>query len=208
MTQAIPPSSGIDLIVGLGNPGPAYENTRHNAGAWLIESIAQRENIVLRDTAKLHGRYGKWIHASRECHVVIPNTFMNQTGRCVQAILNYYKLTPQQLLIAHDDIDLPVGEIRLKYGGGHGGHNGLRDIIQALNTPQFYRLRIGVGRPPHAEDVADYVLHPPKKTERHTINHAIEKAEAVLPWLLNGNIQKAMQILHTQLPNPSSSEPL
>ncbi len=185
------------LLVGLGNPGAQYEYTRHNAGTWFIESLAQRANVSLRNTAKFHGLHAATRLDGHECHLLIPTTFMNLSGQAVQALATYYKIPPQQILVAHDEIDLPAGSIKLKFDGGHGGHNGLRDIIRHLNTNQFHRLRIGVGRPGTNAEVHHYVLSPPKKTEREQIDQAVEKAESVLPLMLNGQYQKAMLELHS-----------
>lgn len=191
-------SSGIQLIVGLGNPGADYENTRHNAGAWFVASLAHSIRANLLSSPKFRG-----IHAAIKlhdfpCHLFIPTTFMNLSGQAVKAITNFYKITPHSILVAHDDIDLPVGDIRLKLGGGHGGHNGLRDIILHLNTPNFYRLRIGVGRPKDSNEVVDYVLKPPSKTDRKLIDNTLQDAEQIIPDLLAGHFQKAMQKLHTK----------
>ena len=188
-------SSGIRLIVGLGNPGADYEQTRHNAGAWFVSDIAP---IALRQTSKFHGQHAIVNLHSHECHLLIPSTFMNLSGQSVSALASYYKIPPEEILVAHDEIDLPAGDVRLKFDGGHGGHNGLRDIIRHLNTHRFYRLRIGVGHPGHSHEVVDYVLKPPKKSEREDINAALQEAETILPEILNGQFQKAMHALHTK----------
>ena len=191
-------SSGIQLIVGLGNPGAEYGRTRHNAGAWFVEKLAKSVQANLRPAPKFRGLHATVHLHGHDCHLFIPTTFMNESGLSVTAIANFYKIHPNAILIAHDEIDLPVGEIRLKLDGGHGGHNGLRDIIHHFNTKQFYRLRIGVGHPGNSKEVVDYVLHPPKKIEREQIDAAIEKAENIVPLVLRGEFQKAMQALHTQ----------
>ena len=190
-------SSGIQLIVGLGNPGAEYEQTRHNAGAWLVSQLADNARIILRNESKFHGLIGTVHLHGQDCYLLIPTTYMNLSGQSVAAFAKFYKISPDSILIAHDEIDLPAGEIRLKFDGGHGGHNGLRDIFSHLNTKQFYRLRIGVGHPGNSRDVVDYVLHPPKKNERAQIDTALEKAHDILPFLMNGQFQKAMQTLHT-----------
>lgn len=191
-------SSGIQLIVGLGNPGPDYENTRHNAGAWFVSELAENNHVTLRSVTKFHGLHGTVHLHGHDIHLLNPMTFMNLSGQAVGALANYYKIPPQAILIAHDEIDLPVGHIRLKYDGGHGGHNGLRDIISHLNSNQFYRLRIGVGHPGNSKEVINYVLKPPRKTEREEIDAALQSAQSILPELLNGHFQKAMQQLHTR----------
>jgi PTH1 family peptidyl-tRNA hydrolase len=191
-------SSGIRLIVGLGNPGAEYEDTRHNAGAWFVLALAQQFRATLRRATKLQGLHATTTMQGEDCHLFIPSVYMNESGQAVQAISSYYKIAPDAILIAHDDIDLEAGDIRLKFDGGHGGHNGLRDIIQHLNTNQFYRLRIGVGHPRNSKEVVDYVLHPPKKIEREQIQNALQKADEIIPLLIDGQFQKAMQKLHTE----------
>ncbi len=191
-------SSGIQLIVGLGNPGPDYENTRHNAGAWFVSELAHLHHATLRPVSKFHGCHGTVHLQGHDIHLLIPTTFMNLSGQAIGALASYYKIPPQAILIAHDEIDLPVGDIRLKFDGGHGGHNGLRDAIRHLNSNQFYRLRIGIGHPGNSKEVIDYVLKPPKKTERDDIDAALQSAQAILPNLLDGHFQKAMQQLHTR----------
>ena len=189
--------TGIQLIVGLGNPGAEYEQTRHNAGAWFVTELAEKARTTLRRETKFQGLLSLAHLENHDCHLLIPTTYMNLSGMAVKAVANFYKIVPAAILIAHDEIDLPVGEIRLKYEGGHGGHNGLRDIIQHLNSNKFYRLRIGVGRPVHKE-VVGYVLEPPKKAERELIDASFAKVYEVLPLLLTGQFQKAMHLLHTK----------
>jgi len=189
-------SSCIQLIAGLANLGKEYVDTRHNAGAWLIENILEFTHTTLHREIKFHGLYGQAKFDHRACHLLIPTTFMNLSGQSVRACMAYHKLTPANILIAHDDVDLPVGTIKLKLDGGDGGHNGLKDIIRHLNTKQFYRLRIGVGRPTHG-DVADYVLEKPSKADKQKIEQALQSAIDVLPMIVAGDIQKAMMTLHT-----------
>ncbi len=188
----------IQLLIGLANPGKEYANTRHNAGAWWLENLADIAETTLRHETKFHGLYARALIHQQHCQLLIPTTFMNQSGIAIRACMTYHKLTPDSILIAHDDIDLPVGTVRLKFDGGDGGHNGLKDIIQHLNTKQFYRLRIGVGRPKHSKDVIDYVLDAPSKADKEKINDAIQKTHDVLPLILQGEISKAMQALHTE----------
>jgi PTH1 family peptidyl-tRNA hydrolase len=190
-------SSGIQLIVGLANPGEVYANTRHNAGAWLINDIAEKARVTLRYEAKYHGLHAL-AQLEQPCHLLIPTTFMNHSGQAVQACLRYYKMLPQAMLIAHDDIDLPIGTIKLKYDGGDGGHNGLRDIIQHLHTKQFYRLRIGIGHPGNSNQVVDYVLGHPSSSDRKKIDQALQQVHGVMPLILKGHTQQAMQKLHTE----------
>ena len=190
--------SSIQLIVGLANPGNEYADTRHNAGAWFVENIAREARITMRIETKFHGLHGATKSNDHAYQLLIPNTFMNLSGRSVNACARYSKIPPEAILIAHDDIDLPVGTVRLKFDGGDGGHNGLNDVIRHLNTRQFYRLRIGVGHPGNSKDVVDYVLKNPSKADRQQIDLALEKALGVLPLILNGEMSKAMQALHTK----------
>ncbi len=190
---------GTQLIVGLGNPGAEYERTRHNAGAWFIEELADKIHAILRPVTQFQGLHCFTQLYQHDCHLFIPTTFMNHSGQAVQALASYYKIAPEAILVLHDELDLPVGEVRLKFDGGHGGHNGLRDIIQHLGTNRFYRLRIGVGHPGNSKEVTDYVLKPPKKGEREQIDLALQEANKILPLVLEGAYQKAMHQLHTSL---------
>jgi PTH1 family peptidyl-tRNA hydrolase len=189
-------SSGIQLIVGLANPGKEYVETRHNAGAWFVDMLAHEADVRLRMEAKYHGLHGLAHSAAHTYHLLVPTTFMNHSGQAVNACMSYHKIIPAAVLIAHDDIDLPVGTVKLKFDGGDGGHNGLKDIIRHLNTRQFYRLRVGVGRP-HGSETIDYVLSNPSKVDRQKINAALEQAQDIVPLILQGEMQKAMQKLHT-----------
>lgn len=185
------------LIVGLGNPGAEYEQTRHNAGAWFVNDLAHAAHAELRATQKYLGLHALAKLHGHDCHLLIPTTFMNHSGQSVQALASYYKIPPEAILIAHDEIDLPVADIRLKFAGGHGGHNGLRDIIRHLNTNQFHRLRIGIGHPGNSQEVVDYVLKPPKKIELTQIENSLQEVKQVLPLILSGQYQKAMMALHS-----------
>lgn len=190
-------SSGIKLIVGLANPGKEYQDTRHNAGEWFVNELSKFDHIAMRPDNKFHGLHGQIKLHDHHCHLLIPTTFMNLSGRAVRALAAYLKITPAEILIAHDEVDLPAGAIKLKFDGGDGGHNGLKDIISHLNTKQFYRLRIGVGRPKPGHDTADYVLSRPSKSERKEIDLAIAQSHDILPLLMDGEFSKAMQLLHT-----------
>lgn len=190
--------STIQLIVGLGNPGPDYEHTRHNAGAWFVVDIAKQDHATLRQETKFSGLHAQIKLHNTDCHLLIPTTFMNLSGKAVRAVAQFYKISPENILVAHDEIDLPVGIVRLKKGGGHGGHNGLRDIIECLGTPEFYRLRIGVGHPGDSRKVEGYVLKAPHKDERTEIDFSLCRVEKVLPLIINGEFQKAMNELHRQ----------
>lgn len=191
-------SDSIQLIVGLGNPGAEYEHTRHNAGAWLVERLARSERINLIPERKFHGLYGKGRIGGQDCWLLIPTTFMNLSGQAVQALANFYKLTPEQILVVHDELDLPAGQARFKLGGGHGGQNGLRDIISKLgNNQNFHRLRIGIGHPGDKSKVTGHVLGKPTAAEQKLMDDVITEALHVLPQAVSGDLAKAMNRLHS-----------
>ncbi len=189
-------TESIALIAGLGNPGERYRHTRHNAGFWLVEAVAEHYSGRFSRERRLHGTLAQVEIAGRRCLLLTPETFMNRSGQAVAAVCQYYRIPASQLLVAHDDIDLPPGIVRLKRGGGHGGHNGLRDVIQALGEAEFWRLRVGVGHPGSKEAVVDYVLHAPCVEERARIQAAIAAALEVLPLVVSGAQERAMQHLH------------
>ena len=191
----------IRLIVGLGNPGSQYQKTRHNAGVWFLDGLLSSHPVSLRPEAKFLGAYAKINLHQHDTHLLMPTTFMNRSGQSVSALMKFLKLSPSQLLVVHDELDLPAGAIKLKEGGGHAGHNGLRDIISALGTSDFLRLRIGIGRPTTKEDVANYVLHAPGQEDMRSIRLCIDHALGVLPELLNGHIHQAIQKLHSGFRN-------
>lgn len=193
--------SQVKAIIGLGNPGAEYEDTRHNAGAWLVEAIARDSHTPLRVEKKFLGLYAKVNFAGHELHLLNPTTFMNRSGGAVAALCQFFKLTPEELLVAHDELDIAPGTARYKQGGGHGGHNGLRDSIRALgNNNAFHRLRIGIGHPGDAKLVTNYVLGRPGKAERQAIDAAIEECITSLPDALKGDWAKAMNRLHSFKP--------
>ncbi|MBE9562087.1 MAG: aminoacyl-tRNA hydrolase [Proteobacteria bacterium] len=183
------------LIVGLGNPGSRYENTRHNAGFWLIDQIADTEQF--RTETKFHGQVCKVKFPSTDCWLLKPNTFMNNSGQAVIALANYYKITVEQILIVHDELDFPAGTIRLKKGGGDGKHNGLKSIISHLGDNNFLRLRIGIGHPGRGGNVTNYVLNSPTKDEQIEIAAKMDTVLQVIPYIVEGNLEKAMQQLHS-----------
>ena len=185
------------MIVGLGNPGANYHSTRHNAGFWLIDELAREHSTALRNETRFHGDVGKFHSAGKDIHLLKPSTFMNRSGQSVGALAKYFKITPEQILVVHDELDLDPGDARLKKSGGHGGHNGLRDIINHVGK-DFLRLRIGIGHPGDRNQVVNYVLKAPSKTDREKIEDAIQRSLGILSTLLNGEIEKAMQQLHTQ----------
>ncbi|WP_409524846.1 aminoacyl-tRNA hydrolase [Nitrincola sp. MINF-07-Sa-05] len=188
----------IELIVGLGNPGPEYAQTRHNAGALLVEQLAAHQQTPLKPERRFFGHYGKTIIDGQTVHLLIPATYMNLSGKAVAALAGFYKIAPEHILVAHDELDLPPGSARLKKGGGHGGHNGLRDIIAQLgNDKNFYRLRIGIGHPGHANQVSGFVLSKAPETERNLTQDAILEALQHLPLAVHGDWAKAMNRLHS-----------
>jgi len=188
----------IDLIVGLGNPGSKYEQTRHNAGFWFVEEIARLKGAHFRPETKFSAEVCKVVLEGRDIWLLKPDTFMNLSGQAVGKLANFYKIPKDNILVAHDELDLDPGTVRLKTGGGHGGHNGLRDIINHLGGKDFQRLRIGVGHPGHRDDVVDYVLHRASKDEQIDIDNAIDDALRVLPLLAEGSWEKAMHRLHSK----------
>lgn len=190
--------TAIRLIVGLGNPGSEYCGTRHNAGADFVAALVRQSGDPLRADAKFQGLAGRISLGGHDLRLLIPTTFMNRSGRAVAAMANFYRITPEEILVAHDELDIPPGSARFKRGGGHGGHNGLRDIVPALgNNSDFYRLRIGIGHPGHAAGVTGYVLGAPSAADRERIDASIEEAIAALPLLLDGDDARAMTRLHS-----------
>lgn len=188
----------VSLIVGLGNPGDEYRGTRHNAGADFVEALARQGSTTLQAQSKFAGLAGRMTLAGHDLRLLIPTTFMNRSGQAVAAMASFYKIPPQEILVAHDELDIPPGQARFKRAGGHGGHNGLRDIIPALgNARDFYRLRIGIGHPGSAAQVTGYVLGRPAATDRERIEAASAEAIAALPLLLDGDEVKAMTRLHS-----------
>lgn len=187
----------IKLIVGLGNPGPQYQDTRHNAGAWFVSQIASHSNQSLKIDTKFKSLVAQLQFGTHTCRVAIPTTYMNLSGDAVLALAKFYSIDPSEILIVHDELDLPCGTTRIKLEGGHGGHNGLRDIFAKLGTREFYRLRVGIGHPGHKDDVSNYVLHKPSNDEKNRIMQSLDAALDVLPHLLQGDFNQAMKLLHT-----------
>ena len=188
----------IRLIVGLGNPGSEYENTRHNAGAWLLAEIARHYGVQLKPEKKFHGLSGKALIKGKEVFLLFPTTYMNLSGQAVQALANFYKIPVNEILVLHDELDLPVGTAKLKLGGGHGGQNGLRDIISKMaNDKNFYRLRIGIGHPGDKNKVTGHVLGKPNKDELQKIESIIDAAASEIDSLVTGDWAGAMNRLHS-----------
>ncbi|MFV9656335.1 aminoacyl-tRNA hydrolase [Pseudomonas sp. NY15366] len=191
--------TAVQLIVGLGNPGPEYDQTRHNAGALFVERVAESQRVNLSVDRKYFGLVGKFNHQGREVRLLIPTTYMNRSGQAVAALANFFKLKPEEILVAHDELDMPPGVAKLKQGGGHGGHNGLRDIIAQLgNQNNFHRLRLGIGHPGHASLVSGYVLGRAPRSEQELLDQSIDFALDVLPEILAGDWTVAMRKLHSQ----------
>jgi PTH1 family peptidyl-tRNA hydrolase len=190
--------TAIKLIAGLGNPGSEYRGTRHNAGADFVEELARRCGISLQTESKFYGLTGRISLSGHDLRLLIPTTFMNCSGKAVAAMAGFFKIAPENMLIAYDELDIPAGSARFKQGGGLGGHNGLRDIVPALgNNQNFHRLRIGIGHPGHASKVTGHVLNTPSQADRERIDACIDEAIAALPLLLDGDSTKAMTQLHS-----------
>ena len=187
----------IKLIAGLGNPGPEYTKTRHNAGVWFVEELAQRNNISLRPEKKYSGLYGKGLIGNELVHLLIPTTFMNRSGQAVAPLANFFRISIDNILIAHDELDMLPGSVKIKQGGGHGGHNGLKDIIDRMaNNRDFYRLRIGIGHPGHRDKVTGHVLGKAPQNEQSLIEQAIDEATRCFDiWQIDG-LKSAQQRLH------------
>ncbi|UFQ98543.1 aminoacyl-tRNA hydrolase [Pseudomonas wenzhouensis] len=191
--------TAVQLIVGLGNPGPEYDQTRHNAGALFVERVAASQRVNLSVDRKYFGLVGKFNHQGREVRLLIPTTYMNRSGQAVAALANFFKIKPEEILVAHDELDMPPGVAKLKQGGGHGGHNGLRDIIAQLgNQNNFHRLRLGIGHPGHASLVSGFVLGRAPRSEQELLDKSIDFALDVLPEILAGDWTVAMRKLHSQ----------
>ena len=190
----------IVMVVGLGNPGADYENTRHNAGALFVEALARTAGQTLRPEKKYHGLYARIQWQGLDLHLLNPTTFMNRSGLAIKALADFFKIQPQQILIAHDELDLPPGTAKLKKGGGHGGHNGLRDAIAHLGTNDFQRLRIGIGHPGDSRRVTGYVLGRLGKQETEELNAVIDEIMRVLPDAASGKLAAAMNRLHSFKP--------
>ena len=188
----------VDMIVGLGNPGSEYADTRHNAGFWFVDEVARKYGGQFKNEKKFHGEVASASIAGQQVWLLKPTTFMNLSGQSVLALMQFYKINLQNILVVHDDLDLPAGDARLKSGGGHGGHNGLRDIISRCGGNGFQRLRLGIGHPGHKEKVTGHVLKKASSEDRQAIAAAIDDAMRVLPQCVEGDIQKAMNTLHTK----------
>ena len=189
--------SSVQLIVGLGNPGDKYEQTRHNAGFWFVDEVARQYGVEFRPETKFLGLAARIQANGMDFWLLKPTTFMNRSGQSIQALAKFYKIPVENILVVHDELDLPPGTAKLKVGGGHGGHNGLRDMIAAMGK-NFMRLRLGIGHPGHRDLVVDYVLKNCSKADRQLIDDISYEATKVIPDLVKGDSAKAMQELHTK----------
>ncbi len=195
-------ADAIKLIVGLGNYGTEYENTRHNAGWWLLDELAREYGASLSAQSKFHGVAGRARIANTDVWLLKPMTYMNRSGQAIAALANFYKVLPADVLVLHDELDIPAGAVKMKIGGSTGGHNGLKDTQAKLGTPDFWRLRIGIDHPRNSgtpqQPVVDYVLKPAKQAEREVIDDAIFKAQKAIPDWVRGEYEKAMRVLHAK----------
>jgi PTH1 family peptidyl-tRNA hydrolase len=191
-------SQQIKLLVGLANPGKEYERTRHNAGAWVVEELARVHNVTLKLEPKFYGLTGRLVLNGEELRLLVPTTFMNLSGKAIAALATFYKIKPEEIMVAHDELDLPPGVAKFKKGGGHGGHNGLKDTISKLaNNKEFYRLRIGIGHPGHKDKVAGFVLGKAPTKEQECLDAAVDESVRCLDILLKDGLTKAQNRLHT-----------
>ena len=186
----------LRLLVGLGNPGPEYEDTRHNAGFWWIDAVCRPLGATLVHERAWHARVARVNRAEGRLWLLQPQTYMNVSGRSVAALARFYRIEPAEILVAHDELDLPPGQLKLKLGGGHAGHNGLRDIVAQLGSAGFWRLRLGIGHPGVKAEVVDYVLRKPPAAQREAIAQSIAASLDALDLLLAGEMERATMRLH------------
>ncbi len=190
----------IKLLVGLGNPGVEYEATRHNAGFWWLEAVAAALKTRLTLEKSYHGLVARTVSEGHTLWLLAPQTFMNLSGKAVAALARFYKIAPHEILVAHDELDLPAGQVKLKRGGGHAGHNGLRDIHAQLGSDDYWRLRIGIGHPGNKAEVANWVLKKPTPEQRTGMEESILRSVKALPYLISGEMDKATALVHTTKP--------
>lgn len=191
-------SDPIKIIVGLGNPGKEYEATRHNAGFWLLDELARQWKVTFKDEKKFSGEVARAGLEQGEVWLLKPITFMNRSGQAVAALAQFYKIKPEEILVVHDELDLECGRIKFKLGGGNGGHNGLKDIQARLGTPDFYRLRLGIGHPGDKALVSAYVLNKPSAEQRQLIEDSVNKSVKGIPLLIAGEFEEAQRFLHSR----------
>jgi PTH1 family peptidyl-tRNA hydrolase len=190
----------IRLLVGLGNPGPDYDQTRHNAGFWWLDAVSRQLKVLLSMDKSYCGLAARTSVNGQTAWLLAPQTFMNRSGKSVAGLANFFKISPQEILVAHDELDIAPGEAKLKLGGSHAGHNGLRDIHAQLGTDQYWRLRLGIGHPGNKADVIHWVLEKPSPDHRIAINHSIDRALTALPHLWAGDMEQATRLIHTSKP--------
>lgn len=204
----------IKLFVGLGNPGPDYESTRHNAGFWWLEALASALKLTLQPDKSYHGRVARTTVQGHTIWLLEPQTFMNLSGKSVAALARFFKIQPEEILVAHDELDVAPGQAKLKFGGSHAGHNGLRDIHAQLGSADYWRLRLGIGHPGVKSEVIHWVLKKPSPDDRNAIEDCVQRTLKAVPSLIDGEMEKAMQIAHTHKPprpkppRPESAPPV
>jgi PTH1 family peptidyl-tRNA hydrolase len=197
----------IRLLVGLGNPGPEYEATRHNAGFWWVDAAARKLGAVLTPQRSYFGLAARAQAATGTVWLLQPMTYMNLSGKAVAALARFYKIAPQEILVVHDELDLLPGQAKIKLGGGHAGHNGLRDIHAQLGSADYWRLRLGIGHPGVKAEVVDYVLRKPAPEQREMIEQTIARSVDALDLLLAGEMERAMMKVHAKPPRPKPARP-
>ena len=198
----------IRLLVGLGNPGPEYDDTRHNAGFWWIDAVVRKLNASLVADRSYHGLVARVNRPAGPLWLLEPQTYMNLSGKSVAALARFFKIAPDEILVAHDELDIPPGALKMKLGGGHAGHNGLRDIHAQLGTADYWRLRLGIGHPGVKAEVVNYVLRKPSPEHREAIQQCIARSLDALPLLLDGEMERAMMKLHAKPPRPKPEKPV
>ena len=201
----------IRLFVGLGNPGPEYEATRHNAGFWWVDAVARKLGATLHAERSYHGLVAR-VNRPRPgvdgpVWLLEPQTYMNRSGQSVAALARFFKIAPDEILVAHDELDLPPGQMKMKQGGGHAGHNGLKDIQAHLGSADYWRLRLGIGHPGIKAEVPDYVLRKPAPEHREALEQAIDRSLPALDALLHGDMEAAMRTIHAKPPRPKPPRP-
>ena len=196
----------LRLIVGLGNPGSEYAETRHNAGFWFCERLARELGTTFARESRYHGYVAKARVGGQDIWLLMPQTFMNRSGQAVQALAHFYRIDAAEMLVIHDELDLPPGQMRLKFGGGLGGHNGLKDITAHLATQDYWRLRVGIGHPGDRNEVVNYVLKPPRREEREEVDAALDRALLAWPTLAKGEFNAATQKINSK-PAPPKETP-
>ena len=197
----------IKLFVGLGNPGNEYQATRHNAGFWWVDALAESLKVALVSNKAFQGQVGRATVDGQTVWLLKPQTFMNLSGHSVAALARFYKINPNEILVAHDELDVPAGLVKLKHAGSHAGHNGLRDIHEQLGSSDYWRLRLGIGHPGVKSEVINWVLKKPLAEQQLAMTQCIARSLKAVPLLLGGDMAKAMMLLHTK-PTPPSGEPV